>query len=171
MNTKQRLTELLRTKITNRLNEMNSEGPLPSKDHLSPGTVHLIQDGVHHGGLFPVVPVRHPSLNASHQGFTIEETKMFTGHVNDVAKRLERIHAEGRLARVTIGDHDGNLNDITNQTLLHELLRGGDESKLAGHLKNPENIDNIQVDIEKHPMMMDRHTSPSSYRSWLSSST
>lgn len=173
MNTKQRLTELLRTKITNRLNEMNDGGPNKElSDHLSPGIVHLIQDGVHHSKLFPTVPADDGSLNALNQGLTIEEKELFKGHVNDVSEKLERIHADGRLARITIEDHDGNVNDITHQSILHELVRNrkekGEPSNLARHLMNPENIRNFQVVIEKYPMIMDRY---GDHRSFTSRST
>lgn len=179
MNAKQKLTELLRTKITSKLNEMNdagtpsdmSSGSNPngeSSDYLPHGMLKLIDGGVHHSDLFPVVPGNNKSLGALNQGLAHEETKMFNGQVNRVSRELERLHWRGRVSRVTVEDHEGNVNDITHQDILRELFQGGHESKLADHLKNPENINNLHVVVEERPMVLDRYRD---YRRFTSRST
>lgn len=179
MNAKQKLTEVLRSKITSKLNEMNSEGPpsdVPgnsnpygeSSDYLPPGIVNFIDGGVHHPEFFPVVPEDDGSLSALNQGLAHEETKMFHEQVKRVAQGLELLHAKGRVSRVTLGDHEGNEDDITHQDILRELFQGGHESKFASHLKDPKNIAKLLVVIEKYPMLYDRY---GDYRRFTSRST
>ena len=156
MNTKQRLTELLRTKITNRLNEMNGEGPhsdnpdvrggklsgwdpneefeIPSV--LSGGLNRLIDKGEHHPNIID------PTVSDGH-------FEAFGKQVDNISGELAGLHEKGMIEGVRVGYEKGNVEHITNPDELAELFDGGGDSVFAGHLRGDQGkLDHLHVSIK-----------------------
>lgn len=156
MNTKQRLTELLRTKIISRLNEMNGEGPHSDNPNVRGGKL----SGWDPDGEFEIPSVLSGGLNrlidkGEHHPDIIDPTvsdghfEAFGEQVHNISEELAGLHEKGMIEGVRVGYEKGNVEHITNPDELAELFDGGGDSVFAGHLRGDQGkLDHLHVSIK-----------------------
>jgi hypothetical protein len=155
MNTKQRLTELLRTKITNRLNEMNGDGPYMGTARgdnssgwnpngeiiissvISGGENHLIHGGAYHPGII--------DRTRSDGHFAA-----FGTQVDVISDESEELHKNGMIKGVKVGYKTGHVEHITDPNELANFFDGGKDSVFAGHLRGDlGELDHLHVSVKE----------------------